>query len=149
MRAVVQRVKSARVSVDEQEIARIDGGLLVYAGVAAEDSSEDSLYLAKKIVGLRIFNDEQGKFNLDVRQTGGKVMLVSNFTLHGDGRKGRRPSFVGTAGQEQARGLLSELAKQIRGQGIFVAEGQFAAHMQIESVNDGPVNVLLDSSKVF
>ena len=149
MRAVVQRVNSARLTVDDQQVAAIGGGLLVYASVGEGDSSEDSRYLGEKIAGLRIFSDEQGKFNLDVRQTGGEVLLVSSFTLHGDARKGRRPSFASAARAEQAQALLSELAEQIRGQGVSVAEGQFAAHMLVESVNNGPVNILLDSSKVF
>ena len=149
MRGIVQRVVSARLSVDGQEVSRISAGILVYASVGAQDSKADVEYVAKKIVGLRIFNDEEGKFNLDLGQVGGEVLLVSNFTIHGDARKGRRPSFGAAAEPERAAELLSELAEQIRREGIKVAEGRFGAHMQVESVNDGPVNILLDSGKVF
>lgn len=149
MRAVVQRVRYARLKVDEQELAGIGPGLLVYVSVAEGDDSEDCEYLARKIVGLRIFSDKDGKFNLDLLQTSGEVLLVSNFTLHGDARKGRRPSFVAAADPERAQRLLAELAGLISKQGVAVAQGQFAAHMHIESVNDGPVNILLDSEKNF
>ena len=149
MRAVVQRVRYARLKVDEQELANIGPGLLAYVSVAEGDSSGDCEYMARKIVGLRIFSDEEGKFNLDLLQRSGEVLLVSNFTLHGDARKGRRPSFVGAADPERAQKLLAELAELLSKQGVAVAQGQFAAHMYIESVNDGPVNILLDSSKVF
>lgn len=149
MRVIVQRVASARLSVKGQEISRIGAGVLVYASVGARDSRADVEYMAKKIVGLRMFSDEEGKFNLDLAKIGGEVLLVSNFTIHGDARKGRRPSFAAAAEPEQAEKLLGELAEQIRREGIRVAEGQFGSHMQVESVNDGPVNILLDSSKVF
>lgn len=149
MRAVVQRVRYARLEVDEQELAGIGPGLLVYVSVAEGDGSGDCEYLARKIVGLRVFSDENGKFNLDLLQSSGEVLLISNFTLHGDARKGRRPSFAATADPEQARRLLTELAELISKQGIAVAQGQFAAHMHVESVNDGPVNILLDSEKTF
>ena len=149
MRAVVQRVRYARVKVDEQELAGIGPGLLVYASVAEGDGREDCEYLARKVLGLRVFSDEDGKFNLDLLQTSGEVLLISNFTLHGDARKGRRPSFAGAADPEQAQMLLDELVELISQQGVSVAQGQFSAHMHVESVNDGPVNILLDSSKVF
>jgi len=149
VRAVAQRVRYARLEVDEQELSGIGPGLLVYVSVAEGDDSGDCEYLARKIVGLRIFSDEGGKFNMDLLQTSGEVLLVSNFTLHGDARKGRRPSFVGAADPERAQRLLAELAELIRKQGITVAQGQFAAHMHIESVNDGPVNILLDSERIF
>ena len=149
MRAIVQRVQYARLRVAERELAGIGPGLLVYASVAEGDCSQDSEYLARKIVGLRIFSDEAGRFNLDLLQTKGEVLLVSNFTLHGDARKGRRPSFDTAAQPQQAQTLLDELAEHIRRQGLSLAQGCFAAHMYVESVNDGPVNILLDSSKVF
>ena len=149
MRGVVQRVLRARLEVDGQELAKIGEGLLVYISVAEGDSSEDCEYMARKIPGLRVFSDEDGKFNLDLLQSGGEVLLVSNFTVHGDARKGRRPSFAGAADPERAQRLLAELAGLISGQGVSVAQGKFAAHMHIESVNDGPVNILLDSKKVF
>ena len=149
MRAIVQRVQYARLRVDDQEVAHIGPGLLVYASVAEGDCSRDSEYLARKIVGLRIFSDEAGRFNLDLLQTKGEVLLVSNFTLHGDARRGRRPSFDSAAQPQQTQMLLDELTEHIRRQGLSVAQGQFAAHMHVESVNDGPVNILLDSSKIF
>jgi len=149
VRAIVQRVQYARLRVDDQEMASIGPGLLVYASVAEGDCSRDCEYLARKIVGLRIFPDEAGRFNLDLLQTKGEVLLVSNFTLHGDTRKGRRPSFAAAAQPQQAQTLLDELAEYIRRQGLSVAQGRFAAHMHVESVNDGPVNILLDSSIVF
>ncbi len=149
MRGIVQRVVSARLSVDGQEVSRISAGILVYASTGARDGKADVEYMAKKIAGLRLFSDEEGKFNLDLGQVGGEVLLVSNFTIHGDVRKGRRPSFAAAAEPERAAELLSELAAQIRREGIKVAEGRFGAHMQVESVNDGPVNILLDSGKVF
>ena len=149
MRAVVQRVQYARLRVDAREVASIGPGLLVYVSVGEKDCSQDSEYLARKIVGLRIFSDQAGRFNLDLLQTSGEVLLVSNFTLHGDARKGRRPSFDAAAEPEQARTLLKKLAEHMRQQGVSVAQGEFAAHMHIESVNDGPVNIILDSAKVF
>ena len=149
MRAVVQRVRYARLKVDGQDLARIGPGLLVYVSVAEGDCSEDCEYLARKVVGLRVFSDEAGKFNLDLLQMSGEVLLVSNFTLQGDARKGRRPSFAAAADPEQAQMLLDELAELIGQQGVSVAQGQFAAHMHVESVNDGPVNILLDSAKDF
>ena len=149
MRAVVQRVKSARLSVDDQTLAEIGPGLLVYVSVGRGDTIEDCQYLGKKIVGLRIFDDQAGHFNLNILQSTGKILLVSNFTLHGDARRGRRPSFTGAAEPFKAQSLLEKLAQQIRDQGVSLAEGKFGAHMAIESVNDGPVNILLDSAKHF
>jgi D-tyrosyl-tRNA(Tyr) deacylase len=105
--------------------------------------------LGQKIIGLRIFDDQAGRFNLNLLQTGGQVLLVSNFTLHGDARKGRRPSFASAAEPAKAQPLLDELAQQIRDQGVSLAQGKFAAHMAIESLNDGPVNILLDSARGF
>ena len=148
MRALVQRVKSARLSVDDQQLAEIGPGLLVYVSVAQEDTPQDCRYLGQKIIGLRIFDDQAGRFNLNLLQTGGQVLLVSNFTLHGDARKGRRPSFAAAAEPAKAQPLLDELAQQIRDQGVPLAQGKFAAHMAIESLNDGPVNILLDSARV-
>ncbi len=142
MRAVVQRVKFARLSVNDQQFVEIGPGLLVYVSVGREDTIEDCQYLGKKIVGLRIFDDQAGHFNLSILQSSGKILLVSNFTLHGDARKGRRPSFTGAAEPAKAQSLLEKLAQQIRDQGVPLAEGKFGAHMSIESVNDGPVNIL-------
>ena len=147
MRALVQRVQFARLSVDDQQLAEIGPGLLVYVSVAQEDADKDCQYLGKKIVGLRIFEDQAGHFNLDILQSSGEVLLVSNFTLHGDARKGRRPSFTGAAEPAKAQTLLEKLAQQIRDEGVSLAEGKFGAHMAIESLNDGPVNILLDSAR--
>ena len=147
MRAIVQRVKFARLSVDDQQLAEIGPGLLVYVSVGAQDTPQDSRYLGQKITGLRIFNDQDGRFNLNLLETGGQVLLVSNFTLHGDARKGRRPSFAKAAEGAKAQPLLEELAQQIRDQGVTLVQGKFGAHMAIESVNDGPVNILLDSAR--
>lgn len=149
MRALVQRVKFARLSVDDQQLAEIGPGLLVYVSVGAQDTPQDSQYLGQKITGLRIFNDQEGRFNLNLLQTGGEVLLVSNFTLHGDARKGRRPSFDRAAEPAKAQALLDELAREIRDQRVCLAEGQFGAHMVVESLNDGPVNILLDSARGF
>lgn len=147
MRALVQRVRLARLSVDDQQLAAIGPGLLVYVSVAKEDTGEDCRYLGRKIVGLRIFEDQEGRFNLNILQSGCEILLVSNFTLHGDARKGRRPSFAGAAEPAEAEPLLEELAQQILAEGVPLAQGKFGAHMAIESVNDGPVNLLLDSTK--
>ena len=149
MRAILQRVKFARLSVDDQQLAEIGPGLLVYVSVAQEDTGQDCRYLGQKIIGLRIFNDQNGRFNLNLHQTGGQVLLVSNFTLHGDARKGRRPSFAAAAEPGKAQSLLEQLAQQIRDQGVSVVQGKFGAHMAIESLNDGPVNILLDSARRF
>ena len=149
MRAIVQRVKFARLSVDDQPFAQIGPGLLVYVSAAAEDTPQDCQYLGRKIVGLRIFNDLDGRFNLNIIETSGQVLLVSNFTLHGDARKGRRPSFTAAAEPPKAQALIEQLAQQIREQGLSLAEGKFAAHMAIESLSDGPVNILLDAAKQF
>jgi len=149
VRALVQRVKFARLSVDDQQLAEIGPGLLVYVSVAQEDTPQDCRYLGQKIIGLRIFDDQAGRFNLNLLQSGGQVLLVSNFTLHGDARKGRRPSFAAAAEPAKAQLLLEQLAQQIRDQGVSLAQGKFAAHMAIESLNDGPVNILLDSARGF
>ena len=149
MRAVLQRVSSARVTVDADVISQIGPGLLAYVSIAHTDTEKDCAYLSKKILDLRIFSNHQEKFNLDLRQTAGQVMLISNFTLHADARKGTRPSFSAAAKPDQAKTLIEKLAQQIRQQGLTVAEGQFAAHMHIDSTNDGPVNILLDSAKTF
>jgi len=149
MRAVIQRVKKACVTVDQQEIGRIDLGLLVYASVEKNDSSDDAKFLADKITNLRIFSDDNGKMNLNIKDVDGRVLLVSNFTLHGDCRKGRRPGFDAAAQPKLANKLYEELVKLIKNNGVIVQTGTFAAHMNVESLNDGPVNFLLDSKKLF
>lgn len=149
MRAVVQRVRQASVEVDREVVGQIAGGLLVYAGAAPDDADEDVAYIADKVAHLRIFRDENDKMNLDVGQVGGAVLLVSAFTVQADACKGRRPSFDSCAPGEIAEPLIEELADAIRGYGLTVETGRFAAYMQVAAVNDGPICVLLDSRRVF
>ena len=146
MRAVVQRVSQARVDVEGDTVGAIEGGLLVLLGVQAVDTERDADYLAAKIVGLRIFNDAQGKMNLDLQQVRGGVLVVSQFTLYGDARKGRRPSFVQAAPPEQAERLYEYFLEAAARHAVPVVHGVFGAHMQVHLVNDGPVTLLLDSS---
>lgn len=149
MRAVVQRVRHASVRVDEEIVGAIGQGLLVLLGVDVNDGNSDADYLADKIFGLRIFNDDDGKFNRSLEDVGGAVLLVSQFTLHGDCRKGRRPSFIAAARPEQAIPLYERVGSLLREKGVEVANGIFGAHMEVELLNDGPVTLLLDSGKVF
>lgn len=149
MRAVLQRVSSARVDVDKETVGAIGTGLLVLLGIDQEDTEEDVDYMAGKIAGMRIFNDDEGKFNRSVQDVGGGILLVSQFTLHGDCRKGRRPSFVHAARPEKAVPLYEATAEALRGHGLTVAMGVFGAHMDVHLVNDGPVTILLDSGKAF
>ena len=146
MRACIQRVSSARVTVDGRVCGAIDKGLLVLLGVAQGDTEDDARRLADKIAALRIFEDEQGKMNLDVSQSGGRMLVVSQFTLMADCRKGRRPSFTGAAEPEEAQRLYQVFTEAVAARGIDVATGQFQQHMQVELVNDGPVTILLDSA---
>ena len=149
MRAVAQRVKEAWVRVDGEEVGRIGRGLLVLVGVGKEDSSEDVDYLARKLPHLRIFEDEEGRFNLSLLEAGGEVLVVSQFTLFGDCRKGRRPSFTEAAEPERAKSLYEELIERLQGEGVRVERGSFAARMEVGLVNDGPVTILLDSKRLF
>ena len=149
MRAVVQRVSRAGVSVDGREVARIGAGLLVLVGVAATDGPSDVQYIASKIRDLRIFSDEAGKMNRSVVESGGSVLLVSQFTLLGDARKGRRPSFDEAGQPAVARALYEDVARELRAGGLGVETGVFQAHMDVELVNDGPVTILLDSARLF
>ncbi len=149
MRAVVQRVRHASVRVDEEIVGAIGQGLLVLLGVDVNDGSGDADYMADKIIGLRIFNDDDGKFNRSLEDVGGAVLLVSQFTLHGDCRKGRRPSFIAAARPEQAIPLYERVGSLLREKGFDVANGIFGAHMEVELLNDGPVTLLLDSGKAF
>jgi D-tyrosyl-tRNA(Tyr) deacylase len=146
MRAVLQRVSDASVSVDGQVVGQIGRGLLVYLGVAAGDDSTDIEYIVSKIRDLRIFSDADGKMNLSVADAAGAVLLVSQFTLCGDTRRGRRPSFDGAERPTLARARYDEVLSSLRRTGLPVAAGVFQADMQVTSVNDGPVTFLLDSS---
>jgi len=145
MRSVVQRVARAAVRVDRQVVGEIGHGLLVLLGVAGGDADADARWMADKLAQLRIFEDEGGKMNRSVQDLGGGVLLVSQFTLLGDARKGNRPSFVGAAPPEEANALYESVAALLRARGLPVAQGVFRAHMEVESVNDGPVTLLLDS----
>ncbi len=149
MRAVVQRVSSASVEVGGQTVGEIGPGLMVLLGVGRQDGETDSAYLADKIAGLRIFEDEDGKMNLSVAEAGGSILAVSQFTLYGDCRKGRRPGFSDAAPPEQANELYERCVFFLRGKGIEVATGIFQAEMKVSLVNDGPVTMLLDSRKEF
>jgi len=149
MRAVIQRVSRAQVSVAEEVVGRIGPGLLVLLGVANTDTQADAEYLAAKLVSLRIFDDEKGKMNLSLVDTGGAVLAVSQFTLYGDVRKGKRPSFDEAAPPELARRLYEHFVSKIREAGITCETGRFQATMQVELVNDGPVTILLDSTRAF
>lgn len=146
MRAVLQRVSEASVSVDGHVVGRIGRGLLVYLGVAAGDGSADIDYIVSKISELRVFADAEGKMNLSVRDTGGAVLLVSQFTLCGDTRNGRRPSFLGAEKPDAARARYEDALAALRQTGLSVEAGVFQADMQVASVNDGPVTFWLDSS---
>lgn len=149
MRAVVQRVAEAWVTVHGQEVARIGQGLLVLLGVGREDTEEDADYLAAKVANLRIFEDAEGKLNRCLLEVGGAALVVSNFTLYGDCRKGRRPSFTDAAPPEQAERLYRKFCEALSRQGVAVQTGVFQAHMQVGLVNDGPVTLLLDSKRQF
>jgi len=145
MKALVQRVARAHVEVDGQIVGQIREGLLVLLGVAKGDAEADSRVLAEKLKSVRIFSDEQGKMNRSLTDVRGAVLLVSQFTLLGNTKNGRRPSFEDAAAPEEARRLYELIATELRAQGIVVETGVFAAHMKVESVNDGPVTFMLDS----
>ena len=147
MRAVVQRVSRAQVTVRGEVVGRIERGLLVLLGVAVTDNEADADYLAEKIAGLRIFEDDAGKMNRAVGEVGGAVLVVSQFTLYGDVRRGKRPSFDAAAPPEQARRLYEYFVERIRAAGLRCETGRFQEMMQVELVNDGPVTILLDSGK--
>jgi D-tyrosyl-tRNA(Tyr) deacylase len=148
MRAVVQCVSRASVSVGGEVVGRIDRGLLVFLGVAEHDTQDDLIQLANKIVGLRIFPDEDGKMNRSLLDVGGRMLVVSQFTLLGDCRKGRRPSFIEAARPEQAVELYRGFVAEARGQGVEVETGRFQEHMDVELINDGPVTLILDTREM-
>ncbi len=146
MRAVAQRVSRARVRVGERTVAEMGGGLLALVGVARDDAPQDARQLASKLCDLRIFADADGRMNESLRDVGGTLCVVSQFTLLGDARKGRRPSYAHAAPPERAEPLIELVAEEARGSGVPVVTGQFQAMMQVELVNDGPVTLLLDSA---
>ena len=149
MRAVVQRVSRASVDVDGERVGEIGRGLVVLLGVGEDDTEKDAAYLAEKIVGLRIFEDGEGKMNLSMRDVGGEALVVSQFTLFGDTRKGKRPSFVKAAPPEKAERLYEDFVGRVREAGVPTATGRFQAMMALSLINDGPVTILLDSRKAF
>lgn len=148
MIALVQRVKSASVSVDNKQISAIGPGLLVLLGVADTDEQQDIRYVADKTVNLRVFSDDNGKMNLSLKDSGGQLLVVSQFTLLGDCKKGRRPSFVHAAEPEKADAFYQEFVTQVAQKGIDVKTGQFQAMMDVALVNDGPVTIIIDSKAV-
>jgi D-tyrosyl-tRNA(Tyr) deacylase len=149
MRIVCQRVLEAKVTVNDRAVGSIGRGLLVYLGVGKDDTENDAQFIADKLVNLRIFADEAGKMNLSVRDVAGAILLISNFTLHGDCRKGRRPGFDAAAEPVVAEQLYEKVAGLISEQGVPVEQGVFGEYMHVTSINDGPVTFLLDSSKLF
>lgn len=149
MRAVIQRVSQASVTVEGEITGQIERGFLVLLGVGNDDTEDDAAYLAGKVVGLRVFEDADGKMNLSLADVGGAMLVVSQFTLYGDARKGRRPSFIEAARPEKANQLYESFCAEVRGQGIHVETGRFQKHMDVALVNDGPVTLLLDSGKLF
>ena len=149
MRAVVQRVERARVTVGNELAGEIGPGLLVLLAVGAADCESDADYLADKIIGLRIFADQNGKMNLTVGQAGSAMLVVSQFTLYGDVRRGRRPSFADAAPPQLARALYEYFVQRVRGAGLTCETGRFQEMMRVELINDGPVTILLDSAKAF
>ena len=149
MRAVLQRVHRAEVRVGSRVVGRIGRGLLVLVGIAAGDSEDTGKQLAEKIVNLRVFDDAEGRMNRSLVEAGGEVLCVSQFTLYGDCRKGRRPSYDGAAAPDDARSLYESFVTSLRARGVKVETGEFRAMMDVELVNDGPVTLLLDSEKVF
>jgi len=149
MRAVAQRVSRAKVTIAGEVSGEIGLGLMILLGVADDDTPDDAAYLAEKLVGLRIFPDDEGKMNRSLAEAGGAMLVVSQFTLLGDCRKGKRPSFIKAARPEPAIALYNTFVAEVRGRGITVATGRFQEHMDVELVNDGPVTLLIDSQKTF
>ena len=145
MRVVVQRVKRAGVQVKGEVVAAIGPGLLLYVAFRREDREPDLGWMAEKVASLRIFEDEAGKMNRSIAEVGGQVLAVSQFTLYGDARKGRRPSFDAAAPANEARALFEKFVDRLRASGLIISSGRFQEHMQVESANDGPVTILLES----
>ena len=149
MRCVVQRVKEASVTIAGETVGKIGPGYMVLIGVSVEDTEKDVRYMADKVPNLRIFEDAEDKMNLSLKDVGGEILAVSQFTLYGDARGGRRPSFIAAARPEAANELYEQLVASWREQGIHVETGRFRTHMEVGLVNDGPVTILLDSMKGF
>ncbi len=149
MRAVVQRVSRASVTVGDRVTGAIGAGLLILVGVAVDDTERDAILIGEKVAGLRIFPDEDGLMNRSLSENGGAALVVSQFTLYGDARKGRRPSFTAAAKEPLARYLYERVGATIAAEGIEVAYGEFGAHMDVDLLNDGPVTILLDSKRTF
>lgn len=149
MRTVVQRVKKGRVWIKNKVLAEIGQGLVVLLGISREDTQSDVAYMVDKIANLRIFEDNEGKLNLSVKQIGGEILVVSQFTLHGNCRKGRRPGYVDAAPADKAIDLYKQVISGLRGEGLMVKEGKFQEIMTVEIVNYGPVTLLIDSKKTF
>lgn len=149
MRSVVQRVQSASVRVNGKTVGKISAGLLILLGVGQEDGESDLTWMVDKLVGLRIFEDDEGRMNRSVQDINGEILMVSQFTLYGDCRSGKRPSFSAAAPPEQAKALYERAVAKVRGYGLKVETGVFQAKMDVELINDGPVTLLLDSEKKF
>jgi D-aminoacyl-tRNA deacylase len=149
VRAVAQRVSRAKVTVDARVTGEIERGILVYLGVGASDGEPEAVYLADKIASLRVFEDDRGRMSLDVSAAGGAVLVVPQFTLYGDVRKGRRPDFTAAMEPVRAAELYERIVSLLRAKGITVATGEFRAHMLVDAVNDGPVTILVDSARTF
>ncbi|MCS3916017.1 D-tyrosyl-tRNA(Tyr) deacylase [Caldanaerobacter subterraneus subsp. tengcongensis MB4] len=149
MRAVVQRVTRGEVRVDGEVVGAIGKGFVVLVGIAEDDTEEDIAYMADKLVNLRVFEDEEGKMNLSLLDVGGEMLLVSQFTLMGDVRKGRRPSFTSAKKPEEALPYFNKLVEEVRKKGVKVETGKFQAMMKVLIENDGPVTILIDSKKLF
>ncbi len=149
MRAVVQRVSRAQVRVAEQSVGTIGQGLVVLLSVGVDDDEPDAAQMAEKIANLRVFRDDEGLMNRSIADANGAILLISQFTLHGDARKGRRPSFVAAAREEQAKPLYERVGILLKREGLRVEYGEFGATMDVELVNDGPVTILIDTKKLF
>lgn len=149
MRAVIQKVSNANVSVDKEKISEIENGLLVLLAVKEDDDLEDLAYIKKKIKKLRIFEDSEGKMNLSIKDVGGEILVVSQFTLYGDVRKGNRPSFIESAKPDKANEYYEILIKELKEDGFKVQTGKFQTHMMVNLTNDGPVTIIIDSERIL
>ncbi|MDD7794045.1 D-aminoacyl-tRNA deacylase [Clostridium sp. 'White wine YQ'] len=149
MRAVVQRVKRSSVKVDGRTIGEIGAGLNVLIGITKGDTDEDIKYIRDKVINLRVFSDSDDKMNLSLKDVNGEILIISQFTLYGDCRKGRRPSFINALGGEEAIGIYEKVVEAFKEEGIRVETGEFGADMEVEIINDGPVTLLLESKKDF